>query len=153
MNSNTNHFKLRDIYPANLRLWLPSKSTSSLSTSIWTSLSITAQHPPGTNVSYLSAVKKLQDRSSKDLYLHIRDWNVVHDDGVVHLYTRYTIQASGGTIIGICNEGYGRASPETMKIVFEDADPSKASMTNDATDWYTRTSPRFEVTTADDRYW
>jgi hypothetical protein len=54
------------------------------------------------------------------------DWNAVRDDGVVHLYARYTIQANDGTIHGICNEGYGRASAETMKTVFEDVDPSKS---------------------------
>ncbi|KAJ5715368.1 uncharacterized protein N7483_012549 [Penicillium malachiteum] len=32
-----------------------------------------------------------------------------------------------------------------MKVVFEDADPSKASMANEGADWYTRTNPRFEV--------
>ncbi|KAJ5618717.1 hypothetical protein N7528_006828 [Penicillium herquei] len=73
------------------------------------------------------------------------DWNAVRADGIVHLYARYSIQADDGTIIGICNEGYGRASQETMKVVFEDADPSKASMANEGADWYTRTNPRFEV--------
>lgn len=76
----------------------------------------------------------------------------MRDDGVVHLYARYTIQASDGTIIGICNEAYGRASLETMKTVFEDADPSKTSMTNGGADWYTRASPRFEVASTDDMY-
>ncbi|KAJ5701242.1 hypothetical protein N7488_008790 [Penicillium malachiteum] len=60
-------------------------------------------------------------------------------------YARYSIRADDGTIIGICNEGYGRASQETMKVVFEDADPSKVSMANEGADWYTRTNPRFEV--------
>ncbi|KAL2817977.1 hypothetical protein BDW59DRAFT_152301 [Aspergillus cavernicola] len=43
------------------------------------------------------------------------NWNAVRLDGVVHLYAQYTIQADDGTLIGIINEGYGRASQETMK--------------------------------------
>ncbi|KAL4737921.1 hypothetical protein BDV11DRAFT_206388 [Aspergillus similis] len=73
------------------------------------------------------------------------DWNAVRPDGVVHVYARYTIEADDGTMIGITNEGYGRASRDTMKSVFEADDPSVASLANGGRDWYTRTSPRFEV--------
>ncbi|KAF3405248.1 hypothetical protein DPV78_002584 [Talaromyces pinophilus] len=44
---------------------------TSLCTSIWNPPSITAQHPPATNVSYLSAAEKSQDKIFKELYLHI----------------------------------------------------------------------------------
>jgi hypothetical protein len=37
------------------------------------------------------------------------DWKAVRVDGVVHLYAGYTLQAEDGTLVGICNEGYGRA--------------------------------------------
>ncbi|KAJ5381877.1 uncharacterized protein N7496_004305 [Penicillium cataractarum] len=80
------------------------------------------------------------------------DWNTVRSDGVVHLYARYTIQAEDGTLIGILNEGYGRASQEIMKVVFEDTDPAKASMANGGADWYTRTSPRFEVDVGNEKH-
>ncbi|KAJ5141032.1 hypothetical protein N7476_009219 [Penicillium atrosanguineum] len=73
------------------------------------------------------------------------DWNTVRSDDVVHLYARYSIQADDGTMIGIINEGYGRANQKAMKFVFEDADPSSTSMANGGKDWYTRTNPRFEV--------
>ncbi|KAJ6003450.1 hypothetical protein N7451_005997 [Penicillium sp. IBT 35674x] len=73
------------------------------------------------------------------------DWNAVRSNDVVHVYARYSIQADDGTMIGITNEGYGRASQKAMKTIFEDNDPSSASMTNGGKDWYTRTSPKFEV--------
>ncbi|GAQ45921.1 hypothetical protein ABZX51_009520 [Aspergillus tubingensis] len=73
------------------------------------------------------------------------DWNAVRSDDVVHVYARYSIQADDGTLIGIINEGYGRASPETMKSVFVDDDPSLVLTRNESTNWYTRTIPRFEV--------
>lgn len=46
------------------------------------------------------------------------DWNTVQRNGVVHLYARYSIKAADGTIIGIINEGRGRASEELMGKVF-----------------------------------
>jgi hypothetical protein len=39
-----------------------------------------------------------------------------------------------------------------MKFVFEDANPAKASMANGGADWYTRTSPRFEVDVGNKKY-
>lgn len=80
------------------------------------------------------------------------DWNAVRQDGVVHIYARYTIQADDGTMIGITNEGYGRATQSTMKSVFESEDPSIASLANDGKDWYTKTSPRFEVSANSTRH-
>ncbi|QKX63959.1 uncharacterized protein TRUGW13939_11131 [Talaromyces rugulosus] len=80
------------------------------------------------------------------------DWNAVRSDGVVHIYARYSIQADGGTMIGIINEGYGRANQETMKTVFKDKDPSSASVTNVGKDWYTRTSPKFELSTDNEEF-
>ncbi|PYI14941.1 hypothetical protein BO86DRAFT_436283 [Aspergillus japonicus CBS 114.51] len=73
------------------------------------------------------------------------DWNAVRADEVVHVYARYSIRLADGTLVGITNEGYGRASAATMKSVFEDEDPTAASMTNGGREWYTRTLPKFEV--------
>ncbi|KAJ5246776.1 hypothetical protein N7468_001759 [Penicillium chermesinum] len=80
------------------------------------------------------------------------DWNTVRSDDVVHLYARYSIQADDGSMIGIINEGYGRDSQKAMKSVFEDADPSSTSMANGGKDWYTRTSPRFELATENKKF-
>ncbi|KAJ5753291.1 hypothetical protein N7520_010208 [Penicillium odoratum] len=80
------------------------------------------------------------------------DWNAVRSDEVVHLYARYSIQADDGTMIGIINEGYGRASQKAMKTVFEDENPSSASMTNGGKDWYTRTNPKFELSTDNKKF-
>ncbi|KAJ5560676.1 hypothetical protein N7513_003075 [Penicillium frequentans] len=80
------------------------------------------------------------------------DWNAVRSDDVVHVYARYSIQADDGTMIGIINEGYGRASQKAMKTIFEDKDPSSASMTNGGKDWYTRTIPKFEVSTDNEKF-
>jgi hypothetical protein len=70
----------------------------------------------------------------------------VRADGTVHILAKYSIKAEDGTMINITNEGYGRASQSTMRIVFGD-DPAKASMQGpDGGDhWYTKTFPRFEV--------
>ncbi|PYI29884.1 hypothetical protein BP00DRAFT_447982 [Aspergillus indologenus CBS 114.80] len=75
----------------------------------------------------------------------VGDWNVVRVDGVVLVYARYSIRLADGTLVGITNEGYGRASAATMKSVFEDEDPAATSMTNGGQEWYTRTLPKFEV--------
>ncbi|KAJ5297266.1 Delta(3-5)-Delta(2-4)-dienoyl-CoA isomerase [Penicillium atrosanguineum] len=57
----------------------------------------------------------------------------------------YGCAAEGGTMIGICNEGYGRANQETIRAVFEDPNLPQASMANGGSDWYARTIPQFEV--------
>ncbi|KAF2801515.1 uncharacterized protein BDZ99DRAFT_492506 [Mytilinidion resinicola] len=72
------------------------------------------------------------------------DWNAARPDGVVHVFAKYTIQAEDGTLLNVTNEGYGRASQETIKAVFGD-EPSKASMAEGGAAWYTKTFPRFEV--------
>lgn len=71
------------------------------------------------------------------------DWNVVRPDGIVHLWARYTLQTNDGVLISILNEGFQRGPADTMaKILAGEAiDPS---------DWYSRTTPRFEV--ADEKY-
>jgi len=72
------------------------------------------------------------------------DWNAVRADGVVHVLAKYTLQTDDGYLIYITNEGYGRASQSDMETVFGD-NPSAASLKNEGLDWYTITSPRFEV--------
>lgn len=153
MNYNTNHFELRAISqpifnngtPARIRLHSARRFGSSPRLRV-------NNHQLQTFQTYQRR-KNHRTKAPGNYTYTGGDWNAVRDDGVVHLYARYTIQASDGTIIGICNEGYGRAGPETMKTVLEDMDPSKASMTNVGADWYTRTSPRFEVAAHEDSYY
>lgn len=77
------------------------------------------------------------------------DWNVVRDDGVVEVFAKYTIQADDDdqTLIVVTNTGWGRASQAQMDSVFQDADPSAASLGEDkqGNRWYTKTCARFEV--------
>ena len=70
------------------------------------------------------------------------DWNAVRPDGVVHVFAKYSIQASDGTPISITNEGFGRASQSGIKAIFDGTD---ASMIDGDERWYTKTWPRFEV--------
>lgn len=76
------------------------------------------------------------------------DWNAARPDGVVHVFAKYTVQADDDVLINITNEGYGRAGQKVMEGVFGD-DPAKASTGSGADPgekWYTKTFPRFEVT-------
>jgi Protein of unknown function (DUF3237) len=66
------------------------------------------------------------------------DWNVVRPDGITHLWARYELETDDGVVISVINDGLGRVSPETMARIFSG---NAAEMP----DWYTRTSPRFEV--------
>lgn len=66
------------------------------------------------------------------------DWNVIRPDGVTHIWARYEIEADDGAIISITNEGIGRVSQEQMAHIFA-GNPAAV------TDWYTRTTPKFET--------
>ncbi|KAF9701704.1 hypothetical protein EKO04_000889 [Ascochyta lentis] len=77
------------------------------------------------------------------------DWNAVRPDSVVHVLAKYTIQTDDGVLINVHNEGYGRASQQTMEGVFGD-DPAKASQAEGGEKWYTKVFSRFEV--ADGKY-
>ncbi len=66
------------------------------------------------------------------------DWNVVRPDGITHLWARYEIEADDGAVISVINEGLGRVSPQEMARIF-------SGQPADRTQWYTRTTPRFET--------
>lgn len=70
------------------------------------------------------------------------DWNAVRPDGVVHVFAKYSIQASDGTPISITIEGFGRASQSSIKAIF---DGDGASASEGGKTWCTKTWPRFEV--------
>ncbi|KAF7128502.1 hypothetical protein CNMCM5793_003290 [Aspergillus hiratsukae] len=56
------------------------------------------------------------------------------------------------SLIGLTNEGYGRASAATMQSGFKDEDPTAVFMTNGGQDWYKRTVPKFEVSAEREEY-
>jgi hypothetical protein len=66
------------------------------------------------------------------------DWQIVRDDGVVHLTARYTIKADTGGLILVNAEGYRHGPPEVMARLARDetVDPSL---------YYFRTFMRFET--------
>ncbi|GLA31308.1 hypothetical protein AnigIFM63326_009980 [Aspergillus niger] len=70
------------------------------------------------------------------------DWNAVRPDGVVHVFAKYSIQASDGTPISITNEGFNWANQSSKQAIF---DGDCASASEGGKTWYTKTRPRFEV--------
>lgn len=66
------------------------------------------------------------------------DWNVIRPDGITHIWARYEIETDDGAIISVINEGLGRVSAEQMEHVFS----GQAALVSE---WYTRTTPRFET--------
>jgi hypothetical protein len=66
------------------------------------------------------------------------DWNLVRHDGIVHLWARYTLQTDDGVLISILNEGFQRGPADTMAKIL-------SGKPIDASQWYSRTTPRFEV--------
>ncbi|KAJ5726937.1 hypothetical protein N7493_005964 [Penicillium malachiteum] len=71
------------------------------------------------------------------------DWNVLREDGIGHLYAKYTIKAEDGTLISVTNEGWVR---KYRKVSSEDAsagDGGKRMVPEE--NWYAKTNPRFEV--------
>ncbi len=73
------------------------------------------------------------------------DWQIVRDDGLAELDTRYALETDGGSLIYIRNAGIRHASPElTAKLLAgEPVDPSRV---------YFRTVPVFE-TSAPELQW
>jgi len=70
------------------------------------------------------------------------DWQIVRDDGVAELDTRYTLQTDRGSLIYIQNAGIRHAAPEVTKklLVGEPVDPSEV---------YFKTVPTFETSAAE----
>ncbi|KAJ5633379.1 hypothetical protein N7490_009718 [Penicillium lividum] len=62
------------------------------------------------------------------------DWNVLREDGITHLFAKYTIQSSDGVPISVTNEGWIRKFRKT-----------EAAEKVPETGWYAKTNPRFEV--------
>ncbi|KAJ5931084.1 hypothetical protein N7466_006577 [Penicillium verhagenii] len=65
------------------------------------------------------------------------DWNVLREDGITHLFAKYTIQSSDGVFISVTNEGWIR------KFRKEAGENGTKKIPEDQ--WYAKTSPRFEV--------
>jgi hypothetical protein len=66
------------------------------------------------------------------------DWQTILPTGVTLLRAQYTIEADDGTVIGVVNEGVRRASPEVAARM-------AAGELVPPTEYYFRTTPRFEV--------
>ncbi|MEI2386651.1 DUF3237 domain-containing protein [Breoghania sp. JC706] len=71
------------------------------------------------------------------------DWQTVFADGSAELDTRYMIETHDGAIIDIRNFGYRRGPAEVIARLARGEEV-------DASDYYMRTTPRFE--TGDPRY-
>lgn len=68
------------------------------------------------------------------------DWNVLRDDGMGHVFAKYTIQADDGALISVTNEGWIRKFENNPNSAGDDSSGSKQE-----SEWYARTNPRFEV--------
>jgi hypothetical protein len=66
------------------------------------------------------------------------DWQTLLPSGVTLLEAKYVIQADDGTKIGVINRGVRRAAPEVAARM-------AAGEIIQPTDYYFRTTPRFEV--------
>lgn len=66
------------------------------------------------------------------------DWQTVFAEGITLLQARYTIQMSGGDIVGVLNTGVRRSSPAVSAriVAGEQVDPAS---------YYFRSTPVFEV--------
>lgn len=72
------------------------------------------------------------------------DWQTIRPDGTADILAGYTARADDGTLISVTNAGYRHGSPEVLERLAkgEAVDPSE---------YYFRTTPRFEVA-ADSAY-
>jgi Protein of unknown function (DUF3237) len=66
------------------------------------------------------------------------DWQIVRQDGLTELDTRYMLQTEAGELVYIQNPGMRRAAPEVMQrlVAGQQVDPAEV---------YFRTSPMFET--------
>ena len=66
------------------------------------------------------------------------DWQIVHEDGLTELDTRYTLETDTGDLIYVQNAGVRHAAPDVIKklLAGETVDPSLV---------YFRTTPTFET--------
>ena len=66
------------------------------------------------------------------------DWQIVHEDGLTELDTRYTLETDQGELIYVQNAGVRHAAPDVIKklLAGETVDPSLV---------YFRTTPTFET--------
>lgn len=70
------------------------------------------------------------------------DWPLIRPDGTSEISARYTIRADDGTPILVCNEGLRASSPEVLGRL-------RAGELVDPSEYYFRTSPRFEAPDGD----
>jgi len=66
------------------------------------------------------------------------DWQIVREDGTAEVVARYTLRVADGTLISVVNKGIRRGPPEVLARL-------AAGAPVDASEYYFRTSPVFEV--------
>ena len=66
------------------------------------------------------------------------DWQIVHEDGLTELDTRYTLETDKGELIYVQNAGVRHAPPEIMKKLLAGEAVAPALV-------YFRTTPKFET--------
>jgi Protein of unknown function (DUF3237) len=66
------------------------------------------------------------------------DWQLIHEDGLTHLDSRYTLETETGDLIAVRNRGVRHAAPDVMSrlLAGEPVDPSLV---------YFATTPIFET--------
>ncbi|KAJ5261114.1 hypothetical protein N7478_011709 [Penicillium angulare] len=72
------------------------------------------------------------------------DWNVLREDGVGHVFAKYTIKSDDGVLISVTNEGWIPKFRKRSPGDPEDGAEGKSGMVPEEK-WYARTNPRFEV--------
>ena len=86
---------------------------------------------------------RVDGRVNADVLPGGADWQVVGRQGTIYLEARYTLKTDDGALIYVRNQGIRRGPPEVLARLLEGNTP-------DPSEYYVRTTPRFE--TSDARY-
>ncbi|KAJ5691846.1 hypothetical protein N7462_001269 [Penicillium macrosclerotiorum] len=71
------------------------------------------------------------------------DWNALRQDGMGHVFAKYTIQTNDGVFISVTNEGWIRKFEKSSSSTPGESTVDVTEMKQ--SEWYARTNPRFEV--------
>lgn len=74
------------------------------------------------------------------------DWQEIRSTGVADLWARYLIEASDGSLITVTNSGLRRGPADVLARV-------AAGENVDPTEYYFRSTPRFEVASSSEHAW
>ena len=87
---------------------------------------------------------RLEGRVNAEVLPGGADWQVVGRDGAIYLEARYTLRTDDGALIYVRNQGIRRGPPDVLARLLD------GKTTPDPSEYYVRTTPRFE--TSDPRY-